>query len=85
MTFIPRTTGTHYIKVTNAEFPTDLEIKSGVYNIQFDKFYLTVLGLSTLIWVFLAFIFKSTLFSASKFEVLISFIISSAIVYFAIS
>ena len=39
LTFIPRTTGTHYIIVTNAEFPTDIEVKSGVYNIQIDKFF----------------------------------------------
>ena len=85
LTFIPRTIGTHYIIVTNAEFPTDIEIKSGAYNIQIDKSFLTVLGLSTFIWVFLAFILKRTLYSVSVLEVLISFIISLAIIYFAIS
>ncbi len=85
LTFIPRTTGTHYIIVTNAEFPTDIEVKSGAYNIQIDKFFLTVLGLSTFIWVFLAFILKRTLYSVSILEVIISFIISLAIIYFAIS
>jgi len=85
LTFIPRMTGTHYIIVTNAEFPTDIEIKSGAYNIQFDKLILTVLALSIFILVFLIFVFKRTLYSASKLEVLIAFITSSVIIYLAIS
>ncbi|MBC2708676.1 MAG: hypothetical protein HF975_14750 [ANME-2 cluster archaeon] len=85
LTFIPRITGTHYILVTNAEFPTDIEIKSGAYNIQYDKLFITVLVLSILILVILIFIFKRTLYSVSKLEVLIAFMISSTIIYFAIS
>jgi len=85
LTFIPRITGTHYILVTNAEFPTDIEIKSGAHNIQYDKLFITVLVLSILILVFLIFIFKRTLYSVSKLEVLIAFMMSSTIIYFAIS